>query len=161
MHGNKTGGLTDQDAKFEKKDQQQLLAEDGPKVVVKYVDGFSKEQYVEALVDGFNYSQKEAEDFWDKNQAEKADIADKEAAAKAADAAKVDNKKRAWEESEKQYQMQQKQEAEQKAQSLKNWHGQMEAFGVVCDAYHKDYVENVGVQDPLDFLDRRVRRESQ
>ena len=25
----------------------------------------------------------------------------------------------------------------------------------------KDYVENVGVQDPLDFLDRRVRRESQ
>merc|ERR1719247_3561930 len=57
---------------------------------------------------------------------------------------------RAWEESKERFEMQQKQEAEQKAQSLKNWHGMMGAFVAVNNAYRKEYVEKVQrVKDSL------------
>ena len=80
QHGNKTEGLADpqpEEKEQEVNQQEVAAAKDGAEDVK-----VSREEYVDGLM-AFDFSQKEAEEWWDNHQA-----------AEAAEAAKVDNKKR-------------------------------------------------------------------
>lgn len=139
-------GLADQEKS--KVDQQKGLtkgdaAKDG-------AEGFDMMVMVQKLMD-CGFTKEEAEKMAEKDKENYAKIKLEEAALyiqttwrskKVAAAKKRQEVMRAWEESKKRFEMQQKEKTEREAQNRKNFHGMMEAFVAVNNAYHEEYVEN-------------------